>query len=261
MTMQSVTGRGSRLVADALDRLDPVRRRLRWHFMFEVGGKRIAYCYIRKNACSAFKRLILDLSNYDGEWSDAIHFLTETRAAPDLAAVESADWRIFVYRDPFERTASLFRNKLVMESEAADFLDSFVRIAKCDPENATFAEFVSSYLGHRRIDPHAQTQASHLLPVSYNCVSTLETLQRDAERIFGRDLADKYFSRPSNASSSKFFDEPSSHVPVGVLRKRYRATGELPSATSLSTPEIQRRIRSVYSDDYELGAKLDLLTA
>ena len=46
-----------------LDRRNKIISYGRAHFWFELGGKTYGYCYIRKNACSAFKKLICDTSD------------------------------------------------------------------------------------------------------------------------------------------------------------------------------------------------------
>ncbi len=228
------------------------RRRLRAHFTADIAGTTITFCYVRKNACSAFKRLILDHAGYDGEWRGSIGYLVRNCSARSLAEARSAQWRIFVYRDPFERVASLFRNKLIMQDGAVDFLRSYSKVTGSDPAEASFSSLVKDYLTGRRLDPHAHSQASHLLPISYNCVSTPETLFTDMRGIFGDELAHRYFARPSNPSSARLFDHPSSDTPVRLLRERFAASGELPSVEALRTAELETLVRRIYRDDYLL---------
>jgi len=230
-----------------------LRRRLRSHFVFEIAGVSIAYCYIRKNACSAFKRLLLDQAGYAGEWNDALPFLTGTYAPASISQVLAARWRIFVYRDPFERTVSLFRNKMVMAKGARDFLTSYAAVTGGDPEDATFKDFVLNYLPARSLDPHASSQISALLPLPYNRVCTLESLAADMERILGDQIAQKYFAKRINHSSSALFHEGSADVPVRLLRERYQLSGELPSDDALQTEILRSRIRQLYRFDYLLA--------
>jgi sulfotransferase famil protein len=239
-------------VRAVVKRFHPLRRQLRSHFLFEIEGISIAYCYVRKNACSTFKHMILDNAEYDGKWEDAISFMTRHYAASSVAAVRSARWRIFVYRDPFERMTSLFRNKMIMQDGAANFLGNYERVTGCDPFDATFEQFVGSYLTRRSLDPHTRSQSSHLLPVSYNCASTFKTLFADMKIIIGDELATRYFAKPTNDSSGALFDEPSLDVPVRILRGRYGATGQLPSNTALNGSDVRAIVRQIYRDDYKL---------
>jgi hypothetical protein len=228
------------------------RRRLRSHLQAEIGGASITYCYIRKNACSAFKRLLINHYNYQGEWRNAVGFLTRTCSAPNLAAARSAQWRIFVYRDPFDRAASLFRHKMIMQHGAENFLRNYREVTGADPASATFSSFVTDYLTGRKLDPHTRSQASHLLPIDYNIVSTPQTLLADMRGIFGDELAQRYFALPSNRSSASPFDDPSWDTSVHVLGERLAATGELPSLDALRTSELESIVQRLYRDDYAL---------
>lgn len=239
----------------ALDRFRPSGRRLRSHFLFEVNGSTIAYCYIRKNACSAFKRMILDQAGYTGQWNGAISYLTSNFAAPSVQAVRAARWRVFVYRDPFERMASLFRNKMIMQDGAVDFLNDFRRVTGSDPKGATFEQFVHHYLEHRPGDPHTLSQAAHLLPISYNVRSTMDSLLHDMKQVVGDELAKRYFGRPVNESSAILFDEPSVDLPVRVLRDRYAESGQLPGSSALETAELRSAVQRLYRADYKLARR------
>jgi hypothetical protein len=236
----------------ALRRFHPLRHRLESHFVFEVDGQRIAYCYIRKNACSAFKHLMLDAAGYDGPRAGSIGFLYSRYPARGLAHVLSSDWRMFVYRDPIDRAASLFRSKMIMQKGAKPFLANYRQITSSDPNDATFSRFVTEYLTRRNLDVHARDQSSHLLPIRYNSVSTLGTLHDDVQRICGAQIADTYFSRPTNPTSSHLSQQPSSDVPVHVLKAHYEDTGELPSKGALLTPDLEASIRHIYRRDYAL---------
>jgi hypothetical protein len=244
---------GKPLVRAAFDRLNPVKKRLRSHFLFEIDGQTIAYCYIRKNACSAFKRMLLDRAGYTGHWDDALQFLIQHYAAPSLAAAKAARWRVCVYRDPFDRAVSLFRNKLLMQEGDRDFLPDVEAVSGRDAANMTFEDFVRAYLAAEARDPHTRGQASHLLPMSYNCMPTLESLFEDMKPIVGDELAGRYFRNRANNSSGALFVEPSSRVQIRLLRERYVATGELPAVAALDDPELRSIIRRLYRDDYRLA--------
>lgn len=233
-------------------RFQPLRRKLRSHFLFEIGGQSIAYCYIRKNACSAFKRMILDQLGYEGSWDDGIKAL-EPLASRNVAEAKSAVWRIYVYRDPFERAASLFRNKLIMREGSEGLIADFERVSKLQAEDATFEEFVGIYLAAGPNDPHTWPQASQLLPMSYNSVSTLSSLFDDMKAIIGEDLARRYFAKPANQSSASLYDEPSSGVPIRLLRERYESKAELPSTAALDQARVRATIARLYHDDYSLA--------
>jgi Sulfotransferase family len=233
------------------------RRRLDSHFVFRVGERWVAYCYIRKNASSAFKRMILDLNGYEGPWNGAFEFMRRRCAVQTISDVNAATSRVYVYRDPFERTASLFRNKMIMQKDASDFLSNFSRIMGKDPLNATFSEFVHSYLPAKGADPHVWAQSDLLLPVDYNCAWSMDGLLTRARAVFGDRIANRYFSNFANRSSDNLFDEVSADVSVRELRENYLGTGALPSMTALRNDDTDRAIRQIYKGDYKLLAGRD----
>lgn len=222
------------------------------HFRFTLAGRSIAYCYIRKNASSAFKQMMLDANGYDGPWEGAFDFMRRRCGIRIVEDVRSAAWRIYVYRHPFDRAVSLFRNKMVMQSYADDFLANYSSVMHADPLDATFASFVRSYLPSKYADPHVWAQCDHLLPVDYNCAWSMTWLLEHAREIFGTEIADRYFSRPANRSSENLFDEPSADVPVRELRQDFLRRGKLPSVAALRNNDTDRMIHRIYRRDYEL---------
>ena len=76
-------------------------------FELEFLGKRISYTYIRKNACSAFKRLFAGETHHDfSSYSTALKAMINLHLENDIRRIESSDFRVFVYRDPVERVLS-----------------------------------------------------------------------------------------------------------------------------------------------------------
>lgn len=74
-----------------------------YHLRLPIGGKRIVYAYIRKNACSAFKAAVGMPEAHVGQLVDAFRW----------RPWQPRDAAIFVYRDPVERLVSLYRNKVL----------------------------------------------------------------------------------------------------------------------------------------------------
>ncbi|NJN74614.1 MAG: sulfotransferase family protein, partial [Limnothrix sp. RL_2_0] len=105
------------------------------HFKFYFEAKKIAYCYIRKNASSAFKNLILGLEHPDiklnGEHK--LNYLIKHHKCVDIQDIQSADHRIFVYRDPVKRVVSLFKNKFICKEGRAGILDNYESLTSEDP--------------------------------------------------------------------------------------------------------------------------------
>lgn len=222
----------SEAVGTKIRALPIVRLRYGEHFKFEVAGKTIVYCYIRKNGSSAFKRMLCNESPYRdrlGKYACEFDFLRAYHLVGRNRKIEEADHVIFVYRDPVERAQSLFRSKFVIGEGNGDIFDNYRRITGCAPETSTFDDFVLKYLtaNSRSLDPHCRSQYSHLRPVRYTDAIPLASLRSEISRIVGDEMAERYFSKKTNSSTPQdshgmpHAGERGKEV-VGTLRKIYR---------------------------------------
>lgn len=246
-----------------LDLRNDVFRHARAHFLIEANGHRIAYSYIRKNACTAFKTLILETSAHkealsaEGDALRPIQFLLQHHAIRTHEVLDTCDVRLFVYRDPFARTASLFLNKLIEQRNAKDFLTA-VRKAGLDPDTLTFESFLDAFVRHpfKNKDPHLLPQAAHLLPVHYTHCIPIDELADHIEPILGTSLTAQFFQKPANATQADTSMEDASTASVGDLRQTFLNAGTLPSHESFQTEETLAHIRRVYDKDYQLIEKI-----
>lgn len=158
------------------------------HLAFTLGGKRIAYAYIRKNGCSAFKRMMLRLID-SGDPADMVrHF--------PFRPYEQYDAVIFVWRDPLERLVSLYRNKIIERKYAVDLLAAYRKTMNAEP--GSFEDFVRFACMER--DPHCWTQQSHLKRMRYTHAIPLDALHQTMREIAG-PAADAYFSKKVNKTA------------------------------------------------------------
>ena len=215
------------------------------HFGFECEGKKIVYCYIRKNACTAFKKLIVDLSespNKPKEGENPIQFMAKN-CRSKMSDMQRADHVIFVHRDPIERIVALFINKFVMQDGNEDIFESYYRVTGFPPQSASFSQFVNRYLtkGVEDLDPHVRPQRTHLLPVCYTDAIPLPELYGAMKSILNEKVADEYFSNKVNSSSSHdIYDEFSiSSVSADRIREVFLSEGKLPSKRSFIQKEIE----------------------
>lgn len=175
-------------------RIGPFDNRLslqggRLHLSFELGGRKTAHAYIRKNGCSAFKR--------------ALGFDPST----DVEAVASAypyrrghhDATIFVWREPLERMVSLYKNKVLERKNAAYLLASYRETMGEEP--STFERF-AEYACRER-DPHCWRQRDHLMRLRYTHAIPLHRLHEAMCGIVGAEAAAP-FALKANATG----DEP-----------------------------------------------------
>lgn len=246
---------GLRLPQRAVDRAMGWGRN---HFVVEVGDVRIAYCYIRKNACTSFKRLFMDHPPKGAKAAAELrpidfmrrHMLLEERARSDCDAA------IFVYRDPVERILSLYRNKFIAREGNSDLFSHFHLLTGMDPGRASLRSFVERYFRKRfiKLDRHVLPQRLHLQRMVYTHPTPIGALHRTMSSILGAGLADEYFRAPENATRMRRTEAVSgaADLPAEALTRRFRASGALPSDDSLLDDDLRRGIERIYRMDVAL---------
>jgi hypothetical protein len=234
---------------------------LHGHLAIET-APRVGYCYIRKNACSVFTRLILDHApGPRPEGEKAIRYMSRHHRL-DYADLAGCAHVIFVIRDPFERILSGFVQQLVNRALGPypELEDSVRTITGRGRAELSFADFVERYLGSEdfaRINVHFTPQVAHLAPIRYTAVLHDRTLAADAAHVFGPAIAGRYFGRPVNAWSqvARHRDPDAAAIPAGELRRRLDATGALPDRADLLTPPLAARLAAIYAADLALFAR------
>jgi len=177
---------------------------LRAHFLFDCEGKSFAYCRIRKNGCSAFQKFIIETSPHRRRGAGGgMVFLRRFHGVNRKRAIEAADHRILVFRDPVERIRSLFVNKFVQRKDCDDIFRSYRAVTGRDPLEASLRDFILRYvsrLGETPLDPHVWPQHWHLSHIIYDRVFPLGELHDGMVETIGQDLANKFFQRKVNSS-------------------------------------------------------------
>lgn len=173
--------------------------------MFDCEGKSFAYCRIRKNGCSAFQKFMIETSPHRRRGTGSgMMFLRRFHGASSKRALEAADHRILVFRDPVERIRSLFVNKFMQRKDCEDIFLSYRAVTGRDPLEASLRDFILRYvsrLGETPLDPHVWPQHWHLSHVIYDRVFPLGELHDGMVETIGRDLANKFFRHKVNQSS------------------------------------------------------------
>ena len=232
------------------------------HFGFEMRGKRLLYCYIRKNACSAFKRMITvrspERAKLDG-FSSRLKFLRRFHGVRDIRA-EEYDHTIFVYRDPVERLVSVWRNKFVQRDGHDDVFASYAAVTGRDPERASFAEFLEVYMARPlpELNVHLHPQAACLAAIRYSDALPLRNLHDHMVPIIGAKPAARFFRQATNASAA-----PAGKAPEDArarssedLWRHWTQTGTMPSPAAFLGPDDAARIRGIYAADCRMLAGL-----
>lgn len=154
-------------------------------------GKIILYTYIRKNACSVFKRIVNSKTGGSGI-SGMKDFQWDRKS-------RNWDCAIFVYREPFDRIVSAFTNKFIDRRGNRDIFESFARLTGKNPDTATFRDFVEyTELPFEKIDPHVWPQKSHLLNIEYTHAININKLNEVMSKDF--PSLSRYFSEKINKS-------------------------------------------------------------
>lgn len=228
------------------------------HLLIPLEGKTMAYCYIRKNACSSFKYFI-SATLENTEKSLPLRELTATyRATPQQ--VMDADYTVFVYRDPLQRIASLYLNKFMQNPKGGKdlFKETYAQTG-IEPEDMTFTQFVEQYLAVGDIglkDPHVLPQGRHLLDIDYTHALTLGTLVDRMKPLIGEERAARYFSKRRNGVKTNhddYRDFDLSMMPARKIREIYTSNGRYaPKKASLITPDLKACLLDIYQEDIAL---------
>jgi hypothetical protein len=235
------------------------------HFCISMDKKRVAYCYIRKNACTSFKYLLsrkptiairvkkaIGLKNYN----DRDHLANIKHLLIRKDNYKNGDYHetIFVYRNPVDRAISTYLNKFVASSGAADIHRNYRSVMARNPENATFLDFLM-YAGHdfSDIDCHLWPQKAHLWDIEYSRAIDINSLYDEMTELIGSTLAEKFFSKRSNATESDGCSISDSLIDVSAVTLRdMKQRGASFDKSSFLSSETEEIIERRYKDDYEM---------
>lgn len=230
------------------------------HFRIDVNGG-VGYCYIRKNACSSFRRFIVETSSLaereqvqpDGR--DRMRFMVEHHKMR-RHELEALPALIVVLRDPLERVVSGFLNQFVMRigKRSTDLHRSIEDAVENTSESVTFNEFVNSYLACRpweHVDRHFWPQVRYLAPVTYTHVLSQGTLAEDTERVFGSDASKRYFETRLNSTQgierTQWYG--AEDLAAGTLVRRFRKKKPLPRERDFLSGQGHTVLNRIYGDD------------
>lgn len=232
-------------------------------FSINVDGVDILYTYIRKNACTSFKRLFKTYSSYNFHDSGGdLKGMAHNHLVKWAEEADKVSSKIFIYRDPLERVVSVFKNKFIQESGAVDITKDFLNVTGKNVEECTFYDFIFLYVSKIKaegnIDAHLLPQVWHLMPIEYNCAIPLEKVEIGMSEIIGREVAKTHFSKPVNSTSQNVSVdiEDASNLTVNELRKIYQCEAIYPSLSSLVDADMEELLHSIYKDDYSMLSRL-----
>jgi hypothetical protein len=232
------------------------------HFFININGVRICFCYIRKNASSSFKKLMMDYTpfTYNPDlYSGKLDFFRKKHSACLPIIRHDYDATIVVLRDPVKRAVSLFVNKAVAQTYAVKFSKNYQNLTGRDPVDSNFRQFVMSYLQNpwRKLDLHVWPQYRQLWPINYTHAFLDQDLTRQMSRLVGPEITAKYFSGTVNASPrgekngiEDVLDRPAHEL--AALLDEYDVNAELQHAAAT---HLEDTLKEIYSADYNLLAR------
>ncbi|WP_334059914.1 sulfotransferase family 2 domain-containing protein [Alteromonas sp. S005] len=230
-------------------------------YTIKVDGVSIAYTYIRKNACSSFKKFFSHFSHgCFSEYKTDLAALNQLHVESSLDKLSSCDFRIFVFRDPIDRAISVYKNKFIQNTGNKDIFQSYEKITGRDAFKASFEEFISLYImnqqvSERELDPHLYSQHLHLRDINYNAVIPMNSLYDSMQLVVGAALAQKFFEKPVNASTSNIESERERNVvtqSAEELNQIFKSEKRIPKSALFRTPTIEEQLKAFYVTDYEL---------
>ena len=234
----------------------------RRHYSLAVDNYTLSYCYIRKNACSAFKRYFLSYTDNPPVNGKLLRIMNKNFLDPHPF---DKDKRILVLRHPLERFCSLISNKFIDLISADGVLRSFLSRVNKNPEDATIRDVIYLYLlGNcdSPLDPHFVHQSSHVLPMVYNVVCSPRHLCDTMIEVVGPGLADRFFQLPANQSQSSA-SNATFKFDIGIdsfsqLRLESRRLGLYPDISGSMSQEDLETLQNIYCNDYDLWLLYEL---
>lgn len=235
-------------------------QKINQHFIININGVEYVYVYIRKNACSAWKKVFVAESEHRGEAGKnlrPIEFMIKYHRATSLADITSVNRKIVILRDPVIRVYSAFINQIVMRMDRQYSLHRSIEYVTGKPiGRINFSEFINLYL--TKVDPdevdgHFQPQHSALLDVEYSDVWDLSQLRQRSTALFGESFANRYFAKKVNSTERLLkSNEKAWDWKIREISKKYTHENIVPDIMTLIQPDAAEKIILFYKHDYKL---------
>lgn len=224
------------------------------HYKIDETGH-CCIAYIRKNACSGLKAMIIDDIGDLEDGKTVAQKMVDYRLCT-YEDVIAAEVRSFIIRDPLHRIVSGWLNQVVQKIDRAypEMFEGITKATGKDIHDVTFNDFVRSYLTTKAINGHFSPVVDHLYPVLYTHVLHDASLYEDACVAFGPQRADKFFLRPYNATKSiksQHLDN-APDIPTREIFSTFKEQSLLPTKESFLNTENIEIIHDIYSQDINI---------
>ncbi|MGD1702136.1 sulfotransferase family 2 domain-containing protein [Dapis sp. BLCC M229] len=232
------------------------------HFHLKLNGVDFVYTYIRKNACSSFKKIFAaksPMKKYLNNCQTIHRFMVKYHKINLVEEIDRFENRIAIIRDPYSRVVSAYLNQFIQnfgKQQRSDMYNSIKDNIDISPHLLTFRAFLSEYLtkiDYDNLDCHFWSQKEHLAPVKYNHLWLLDDLYENAKHLFDKKVADQFFSKKVNATSLfKKYDDDAADLPAYKIHDRFVKEGSLPSVSAFLVDDLDAVINELYVDDFKL---------
>lgn len=223
--------------------------------------RKLAFCYIEKNAGTQFNALFNQLNNVTQEGTKVYKRSSLSGMKMDRSTLRPEDgwkWGVFL-REPLERYVSAFSSKCIeQEDHGNNCRPSVSSVGPSASKSAKMAAFEKSvHLNYKDRDvqnnPHWVSQSRFCGGLNnlegYNFVGYLRGNVNEQVRVM-LEMAD---INSAEELANQFFPEQRDDRPLAswITKRRY-TDAEINLAEYYSKPSIARRVMDLYSDDIDM---------
>jgi tetratricopeptide (TPR) repeat protein len=231
---------------------------------------KIVYCPIEKNACSLFKNILVNHSEYEDDYRQskiAVHrYIVANKErffAPNFSDLCSPTYFKFVIlRNPFDRLVSAYIDKFVRSPKpnrhSIPVINQVYKSLGKQPDqhqSITFKQFIDFLTDKedRLLDPHWRPQYIYLglglLAFDFigqfeNLTPAIEILEKKLNTHIKTDVAPAHRINYGNFDKNKKYCD--------TYPKDLRKLSSFPTSASMYTPGIEEIVRKKYAKDIEI---------
>jgi hypothetical protein len=242
-----------------------------------VQKHRIIYCPIEKNACTYFKRLLLEQSEVAQEYRESgleSHTFINQRQKlllSDLRQLRDETYlRFVIVREPIERVVSAYLNKFVLNQNFRWAIDAAEKYAAIDPsfqeidQSLSFRQFVQMLAAYPddQLDLHWRPQSAFFDPVvgCFDYIVPMESisqfvnvLETRCNTTFSRQKTRnqnqyQFYANHGVGANDSLSDQPMCDWKPADLR----TLNPYPDPQTLVVSEIREQLLKRYARDIEL---------
>ena len=235
---------------------------------------KIIYCPIPKNACTFFKKVVLENSEHKSSFQESgldVHrYIRQNEAKlTNFAYLSDPEYlKIAIIRNPFDRLVSAYLNKFVRHKKPTKIVSSVIeniyRFNKLKPDyqrSVTFSDFVN-YLARTEdyfLNEHWRSQYFFLGMglVNFNLLDSLENVDSIVRKLESRIGKKIDLGKTKNQTDyDRDIAKKNWHT---MYPQQLRKLDRLPTASSLYTAELKAIVKSRFALDIKMFDSLQAI--